>query len=237
MVDTLVYGPTSDLVARSLLSAHAYCIADDMTDESTWFTWKSHILAPVYTDCRVLARDPGATSMITTAMGSAIRALYPDVEYIVGIAEAGIIWSTLVSQELGKPHAFVRKQPKTHGRSRWVECSPPSGKRAVIVDDVLASGESMAQAIKLLQSEKQITTVGVQTIANWNFREMRERFSALGVPVHSLVSYPHVLDAATEAKLITLPARFELHRFYNNPREHKWNHDQLRKAARDENHS
>ena len=83
MKDTLVYGPTSDLIARSLLSAQAYCIADDMTDESTWFTWKSHILAPVYTDCRVLARDPGATSMITTAMGSAIRALYPDAEYIV----------------------------------------------------------------------------------------------------------------------------------------------------------
>jgi orotate phosphoribosyltransferase len=231
MKDTLVYEPTSGPVSRALLGAGAYCVAPNMMDENQWFTWKSQIRAPVYADCRVLAGDPGVTAMITTAMGSAIRATHPEVEYVIGIAEAGIIWSTLVSQELGKPHAFVRRQPKTHGRSRWIECSPAAGKRAVLIDDVMATGESVEKAIKLLQGEKQITTVGVQTIANWNFREMRERFSRLGVPVHSLVSYPQVLDAATDAKLITKKARFELHRFYTNPREHRWTLDSLRKAA------
>lgn len=231
MRDKLVYEPTSEAVARALLSAGAYCLAQDMTDEAGWFTWKSKIRAPVYADCRVLAGDPGATSMITTAMGSAIRAVHPEVEYIVGLAEAGVIWSTLVSQELGKPHAFVRKQPKPHGRSGWIECSPARGKRAIVVDDVMASGESVEKAIKVLESEMQIVTVGVQTIANWNFREMRERFRRLGVPVQALVSYPEVLDAALAAKQITLQARSELQRFYTDPREHHWNLDRLRRAA------
>jgi orotate phosphoribosyltransferase len=232
MRDKLVYEPTSKAVARSLLSCHAYCLAEDMTNEAGWFTWKSHIRAPVYMDGRVVAGDPGVTSMIATAMGSAIRAIHPEVEYVIGLAEAGVIWSTLVSQELGKPHAFVRKQPKPHGRSSgWIECSPPPGKRAIIVDDVMASGGSVEKAIKMLEGEKQIVTVGVQTIANWNFREMRERFAILGVPVHALVSYPQVLDAAVDAKRITIDARSELQRFYANPREHRWTLNRLRKAA------
>jgi orotate phosphoribosyltransferase len=227
----LVYEPTSRAIARTLLGAAAYCMAPDMTDEACWFTWKSGIRAPVYLDCRMLARDPGATTMVTKAMGSAIRSSHPEVEYIVGVAEAGVIWSALLAQELGRPHAFVRKQPKQHGRSGWVECSPPLGKRAIIVDDVMASGESIEKAIKMLEAEKKIATVGVQTIVNWNFREMRERFALIGVPVHSLVSYPQVLDAAVEAKLIEKDARDELHRFYTNPREHSWTVEKLRKAA------
>lgn len=143
MAYKLVYEPTTRTVARTLLGAGAYCTASDMADEACWFTWKSGIRAPAYLDCRVLARDPGATTIVTKAMGSAIRANYPEVEYIVGVAEAGIIWSTLTAQELGKPHAFVRRQPKQHGRSGWVECSPPMGKRAIVVDDVMASGESL----------------------------------------------------------------------------------------------
>jgi orotate phosphoribosyltransferase len=231
MRDKLVYEPTSNAIARSILGARAYCLADDMTDEAKWFTWKSGIRAPVYMDCRVLAGDPGATAIITKAMGSAIRAVYPEVEYIVGVAEAGIIWSALAAQELGKPHAFVRKQRKQHGRSGWVECSPPIGKRAVLIDDVMASGESLEKAVKLLEAEKKIVTVGIQTIVNWNFREMRERFARIGIPVHALVSYPQVLDAAMDAKLLTARAKSELHRFYTNPREHHWTLEMLRKAA------
>ncbi|HTZ87846.1 MAG TPA: phosphoribosyltransferase family protein [Solirubrobacteraceae bacterium] len=213
------------------MAAGAYCLATDMSNKATWFTWKSKIRAPVYTDCRVLARDPGATALITTAMGSAIRAIYPDVEYIVGIAEAGVVWSTLTSRELGRPQAFVRREPKQHGRSGLIECSPPSGVRAVVVDDVMASGGSVEKAISVLKAEKQITTIGVQTIANWNFREMRERFARIGVPVRSLVSFPELLEAAQDAHLITDAAGKELQRFYRNPHEHKWSLETLRKAA------
>lgn len=227
----LLYEPTAEPVARALIAAHAYCLAPDLSAPARWFTWKSGVHAPVYTDCRVLAGDPGATALVSRALSSAIIAMYPGVEYIVGMGEAGIIWSTVVAHELGKPQAFVRKATKPHGRSGWIECSPPCGKRAVLVDDIVASGETLERAIGLLQSEKQITTLGVQSIANWNFPEMRERFFRLGIPVHALVSYPQLLDAAMDAKLLSIEAQAELHRFYKNPREHKWNLQRLRKVA------
>jgi orotate phosphoribosyltransferase len=228
---SLLYEPTTGAVARSIVAARAYVLADDMTDTGQWFTWKSGLRAPVYTDCRVLAADPGATAIVVKAMGSSIRCAFPGAEYIVGMAEAGIMWSSLVATELGLPHAFVRKQKKKHGRPGWIECSPPSGKRAVLVDDLMATGGSLEMAVRLLAEEKQIHTIGIQTIVNWNFSDMRERFFRLGIPVRALVSYSELLDAAVDAKLITETAQTELRHFYRNPSDHRWHIAALRKAA------
>ena len=231
MREPLVYEPTSEMVARAVVVAGAYFLAKDMSDKTQWYRWKSDVLAPVYLDLRTLGSDPGATTLIAKAMASSIRATLPQVECVVGMAEAGVVWSSLVAQELGKPHAWVRKAPKEHGLGRWIGGYPRVGSRAVLVDDLVASGGSLQHAVASLAAEKKIETVGIQTIVNWNFREMRERFGELGVPASTLVSYPQILDAALNAGLLTLKGQAELNRFYRNPREHHWNPQAFRKAA------
>jgi len=220
---TLVYDPTSEIVARALITAGAYRITTDSPPDQ-WFKWKSGILAPVYTDCRVLAGHPGECAIVRTSLGSSIRANFPHAEYIVGMSEAGIIWATLAGSELAKPFAFVRKQKKGHGASAgFVECSPPVGARAVVVDDLVASGESLEHAIRALKEEKDIKTIGVQSIVNWDFLEMRDRFRNFEIPTRALVSFPSILRAAVEASMITERAMEELTDFYRSPRSHKWN--------------
>lgn len=227
---SLVFEPTSGPVARALIGAGAYRLASDMAAKGTWFKWRSDVVAPVYTDCRVVAGDPGATGIVVTALGTAIRAYHPTVERVVGVAEAGLVWSSAVAYETGLPHSFVRKQRKAHGSSALVECPPPAGRRVVVIDDLMASGGSMEDALRALATECRAEVMGVLSIVNWHMPKMRERFSRIGVPYHALVSYPHLLQAAVDAGQLTRTAAEELHSFYRNPEGHSWDLEVLRDA-------
>lgn len=218
----LIYDPTAEQVARALISAGAYRIRFGSSEEQ-FFTWKSGIRAPVYTDCRVLNGDPGARGIVMRALGSSIKSNFPDAEYVVGIAEAGIVWSTIAAIEVGLPHAFVRKSIKPHGIPARVDCSPPPNVKAVLVDDLVASGESLMKAVKALREERNIATIGVQSIVNWDFLEMRSLFADSKIRIRALVSYPQLLDAALETSLLSQSAYNELALFYRNPRHHNWN--------------
>jgi orotate phosphoribosyltransferase len=85
---------------------------------------------------------------------------------------AGIPWAKTLAERLDLPLACVRAEARASG-GPLVECSPGEGTRAVIVEDVVASGNSTARAIQALLAETGLQIAGVQSIANWNFPEMR----------------------------------------------------------------
>lgn len=220
----LVYSPMAGPVARAIVTAGAYLVKKSVNSTDHFYTWKSGIRAPVYTDCRRLNLDPGATAVVSKALGSAIRASFLAPEIVIGIAEAGIVWSTLAAAELGLPHAFVRKSAKQHGiKDQRLECNPDCGLRAVIVDDLAASGGSLIEAMDIVKHERLINPVGFLTIVNWDFMEMRDQFRDVDVPVKALVSYPELIDACKDLSVLSEPAAAELLRFYRNPRGHEWN--------------
>jgi len=61
----------------------------------------------------------------------------------------------LVSHLEGRPMAafIVRKEPKKHGRGRWVEGPLEPGMRVAILDDVITTGESLLRAIEAVKQE------------------------------------------------------------------------------------
>lgn len=217
-----VYSPTAERIARTMVGNGAYLI-----NEAEFFTWKSGVRAPVYTDCRVMLRHPGARTMIKKALGSATLSNFGAPDYVIGVAEAGIVWSSLVADELHTRTAFVRKQAKAHGVGGLVAGVPSRPDRlesitAVIVDDLVASGESLVHTVDAIRHEAQLDILGVVSIVNWDFLAMRDRFRELQVPIASLVSYPQLLQAAVDEKQIDESQQEELLRFYRNPRGHSW---------------
>lgn len=225
----LIYEPTTGQVARALLTSGSYLIKDinSLLENKNWFKWKSGIEAPVYTNCRYLMGNPGATAVVVQSLVSSIKNNFPGTEMIIGIESAGIQWSSTVALDMGLSTAFVRKKQnvKKHGvdEGRYVG-SPNIVKNttAVIVDDLMASGESLEEAIQVLTGEKQIKVIGVQTIVNWNFSHMKERFRRLGVMVKALVSYPQILEEVVNQGIIDEETKNELLFFYQNPRHHKF---------------
>jgi len=223
-MDTLIYKPTAEQVARALLDSGSYLVKDmaSILNEEGWFTWKSGIKAPVYTNCRYLMGHRGPNEVVIQSLASSIKSNFPDVNMIVGLESAGIHWSSTVASVLHLPTGFVRKAPKEYGADEGLfvgSSSIEKGTKAVIVDDLMASGGSVEKAISALKS-KGVIVIGIQSIVNWNFSHMKERFRNLDVMVRTLVSYPHLLEEALRRDVINSQIKEELMFFYRNPKKH-----------------
>jgi orotate phosphoribosyltransferase len=184
-----------------------------------WFRWKSGILAPCGCNCRRLNTLPEFRRLVDDALADATSASFPGADYIVAVANAGIPWAKTVADRLGLPLAYVRGAARG-AAGPLVECSPGAGNQAVVIDDVVASGGSAARAIRAVLTETSLRVAGVQSIANWDFPEMRARL--VPWPVRAVTSYPQVLASAREAGLIGPAELGQLLHFYADPGRHRW---------------
>jgi orotate phosphoribosyltransferase len=205
-------------VAEALVASGAFT-ADLRMSRDQWFRWKSGILAPCGCNCRRLNTVPALRRLVDDALADATRSSFPGADYIVAVAHAGIPWAKTVAERLDLPLAYVRAEAREPG-GLLVECSPGTGARAVIIEDVVASGGSVARAIEALLAETSLQVAGVQSIANWNFPEMRDLLAPW--TVRAVTSYPQVLDRAQEAGMLSAADVSRLLRFYADPRRHRW---------------
>jgi hypothetical protein len=127
---------------------------------------------------------------------------------------SGIPWAKTLVERFDLPLAYVRAEPRKAG-GLLVECSPAGGTRAVVVEDVVATGKSTRRAIRALLAESDLRVAGVQSIANWAFPEMRALLAAW--QVRAITSYPQVLASALEAGLIDEADLSQLIRLYADP--------------------
>jgi len=205
-------------VAAALVASGAF-IADLRMPRDQWFRWKSGIVAPCGCNCRRLNAVPALRRLVDDALTDAVRSSFPGADYIVAVASAGIPWGKTVAERLDLPLAYVRSEAREPG-GPLVECEPGGGARAVIIEDVVASGASTARAVEALLAETSLRVAGIQSIANWHFPEMRGRLARW--TVRAVTSYPQVLTAAREAGMLSVADAGQLLRFYADPRRHRW---------------
>ncbi|QBD81383.1 hypothetical protein EPA93_37575 [Ktedonosporobacter rubrisoli] len=218
-VSPIVYRPRASAVAEALLQARAYSVAVGRPPEE-WFHWKCGIIAPCGCNCRVVNGFPACRRLIDRALVKAVLASFPEVDYIVGVANAGIPWAKSLAERLNQPLAYVRTAAKGMSHERLVECMPTGGKRAVIVEDALVSGESTLKVINALKKETDLQIAGIQSIVNWNFPSMRTLLR--GYTVRTLTSYPFILAGAFARRLIDEEGFAQLLAFYRDPEANCW---------------
>jgi orotate phosphoribosyltransferase len=216
--DVLIDERHAQPVAAALVASEAFTV-DLRMPQDRWYRWKSGIVAPCGCNCRRLNTMPAFRRLVDDALAAATRSSYPDADYVVGVAHAGIPWAKTVAERLDLPLAYVRPESRAAG-GPIVECAPSGGARAVIIEDVVASGRSTARAIIALRAETGMRIAGVQSIANWNFPEMRTVLAHWRV--RAVTSYPQVLASAQQAGLVSAEDVSELLRFYSDPRGHSW---------------
>jgi orotate phosphoribosyltransferase len=205
-------------VAAALVASGSFT-ADLRMPRDQWFRWKSGILAPCGCNCRRLNGFPALRRLVDDAFADAARSSFPGADYIVGVAHAGIPWAKTVAERLDLPLAYVRTEGREAG-GPLVECSPGAGARAVVIEDVVASGGSAARVIQALLAETSLRVAGVLSIANWNFPEMRVLLAPW--PVRAITSYPQVLASAQQAGMLGEADVGQLMSFYADPRRHRW---------------
>lgn len=81
----------------------------------------------------------------------------------------------------------VRKAEKTHGTGGRLVGPVVAGDYAVVVEDTVTTGGSMAQAIEVLQSEG-VAVIQAIVLVDRSFGAAGQRLGALGVPLVSLLT-------------------------------------------------
>lgn len=104
-----------------------------------------------YIDIKRASTDPVILSLMAREMSKLIRreALSPD--RIGGVVLGSIPLAVALSLETGIPFVMVRRERKDHGVGRSIEGILEQGEEVVVVEDVITSASSVAEAVSSLR--------------------------------------------------------------------------------------
>jgi orotate phosphoribosyltransferase len=159
------------------------------------FTWASGLRSPIYCDNRVTLSHPRVRTHLREQMAHVIKAQYPSVDVIAGVATGAIALAALVAQELDLPMVYVRASAKEHGRQNLIEGELPKNARVVVIEDLVSTGKSSLQAVDALR-EAGAQVLGMTAIFTYGFPAATEAFAASNCALHTLSDYDHLLKSA-----------------------------------------
>lgn len=113
------------------------------------FTLHSGRVSPIYIDLRLLASFPDALRQVARAYAALLAPLTFDL--LAAVPYAGLPLGTAIALETGIPLIYPRKDVKGYGTGKGVEGRWEAGQTAVIIEDLVTSGDSILQAIAALQ--------------------------------------------------------------------------------------
>lgn len=174
-------------IAGALINAGAVLLRPEEP-----FTFASGLRSPVYCDNRLLLGNVAARRVVTAGFVERCGG----VDVLAGPATGGIPWAAWAADALDLPMAYVRGAAKGHGRGQQIEGAAVAGRRVVVLEDTVSTGESALNAIEALQAQGADVARCV-CIFTWGWAETNARFAALGVPLEPLATLADVLDVAT----------------------------------------
>lgn len=175
-------------VARALIDIRAVGIRADSP-----ITFKSGIQSPVYVDNRTLPFHPKQWRVVMEGFATLVKDKTIPCDVLAGVAVGGVPHASALGYIMDCPSVFIRKEAKEHGKAKRVEGGDIRGKRVLLVEDLVTTGSSSLSAVEALRAE------GAQVddslaIVTYGFAQAVQNFSAAKVTLHSLTSFPVILD-------------------------------------------
>lgn len=165
------------------------------------YTWASGLKSPIYCDNRLTIAYPEVRSMIAKAFAKTIKENHPEATYIVGTATAGIPQACWVADELNLPMAYVRPEPKAHGRSQQIEGFIPEGAKVILIEDLISTGGSSIKAVKALEKEG-IEVLAVYAVFTYELDKATKNFSDDNINLVCLSNYSTLIECAKERSIV-----------------------------------
>ncbi len=203
-------------IAKDLLSIQAVFFRPDQP-----FTWASGIKSPVYCDNRLTLSDPAVRLDVEKGLAELIRAHYPQAEVLMGTSTAGIAHAAIAGHLMGLPMGYVRSGAKDHGRQNQIEGRLEPGQKVVVVEDLISTGGSVIEVVKVLQ-EAGAQVLGIVSIFTYGMEKGLRRLAEAGVENHSLTNFDVIAQIAAEENYIRPEDVARLIAFRNNPSDESW---------------
>jgi len=182
------------------------------------FTWASGWKSPIYCDNRITLSHPTIRTYIRQQLTRLIQEVFGAVGCIAGVATAGIPQGALVAQELGLPFIYVRSKPKDHGTGSLIEGEILTGKRVVVIEDLISTGKSSLQAVEALRSAG-YDVAGLAAIFTYGFDIAADNFKQANCPFVTLSNYNALIKYAAENQYISENDIHVLKNWRENPAE------------------
>jgi orotate phosphoribosyltransferase len=205
----------AELTAKILLEVQAVRFYSEKP-----FIFTSGLASPVYTDCRRLISFPRVrASLIDFGASTLARDVgFEAFDAVAGGETAGIAFAAWMSDKLGLPMQYVRKQAKGFGRNAQIEGEVKDGQRVLLVEDMTTDGGSKVNFINALRK------AGVQCDHTFVFffydifPEGLKTLTDMGVTHHSLATWWDVLAVAKKSEKFAAAKLNEVEAFMRDPR-------------------
>lgn len=116
------------------------------------FTLASGKRSKYYIDIKRASTDPAVLSEIVEAMEAEMRRRGMKVDVIAGVVLGSVPLAVALSLRTGIPYVMVRKEKKDHGTGKMIEGTLKEGMKVLVVEDVVTSAGSSAEAVGILRS-------------------------------------------------------------------------------------
>ncbi len=153
------------------------------------FTLHSGRRSPIYMDLRLLVAQPDVLRQATAAY----RRLAAGVKYdlLAAVPYGGLPIGVALALALDRPLIYPRKEVKAYGAGRKIEGRFEAGQQALLVEDLITSGQSVLQGAEVLRQSGLAVTDVVVLID----REQggRANLAAAGIQVHAVMTLSELL--------------------------------------------
>ena len=204
------------IIAKELLKINAVFLKPNDP-----FTWASGIKSPIYCDNRLTLSYPKTRHIVEFALAEKVKEKYPEAEYIMGTATAGIAHAALVSELLGLPMGYVRSSSKDHGRTNKIEGKIINNAKVVVIEDLISTGGSCVKVVNALK-EAGFEVLGVVAIFSYNLEKATQVFKENNTEYHAISNYDVLKEVAVEQNYIKEEDLQKLNKWKNNPSDESW---------------
>lgn len=165
------------------------------------FTWSSGWKSPIYCDNRISLSSPEVRTYIKQQLAETIKAKFPNVTVIAGVATAGVAQGALVADILELPYAYVRPEPKKHGLGNQIEGKIETTDKVVLIEDLISTGGSSIKAAEAI-AKTGAEVLGIMAIFDYGFENAVQNMANAGIEYYTLSNYEQLLPQALEDGVI-----------------------------------
>ena len=180
------------------------------------FTWASGLKSPIYCDNRLILSYPEARKFIIDCFQ--IKAMaFPNINYMAGVATAGIPHATLLAERLKLPLVYVRSKAKEHGRQNLIEGRLEEEAKVLVIEDLISTGGSSLRAVEALK-DVGAEVIATMAIFSYGFEQAQEVFDQANCPLDTLSNYHILIEEAQKGQYIDKEAIESLQAWRENPK-------------------
>jgi len=183
------------------------------------YTLSAGWASPVYIDCRWVISFPEARGRIMQLASEKLQREigFDAIDAVAGGETAGIPYAAWISEAQSKPMLYIRKKPKGFGRNAQIEGHFEDGERVLLVEDLATDGGSKVTFVDALRGAGAEVSDIFVVFFYGAFPGAEETMKDLGVNLHYLATWRHVLQAAEEGEYFSPAAIDGVRAFLADP--------------------